>query len=128
VKLLLDTHLLLWSADRPQQLSSAARMLLANPENTLVFSAAAIWEISVKSALRRKDFAVNPGLFRSNLLDSGYIELPITSNHAVAVSNLPALHKDPFDRILVAQAVFEEILLLTHDRKVAQYPGPIRKV
>jgi len=63
VKLLLDTHLLLWSADRPEQLSSAARMLLADPENTLLFSAAGIWEISVKSALRRKDFAVNPSLF-----------------------------------------------------------------
>jgi PIN domain nuclease of toxin-antitoxin system len=128
MKLLLDTHLLLWSADRPEQLSGIARTLLLDPENTLFFSAAALWEISIKSALRRKDFPVDPSLFRRNLLDNGYIEMPITSEHAVAVFNLPPIHRDPFDRILIAQAIFEGLLLLTHDRKVAQYPGPIRKV
>ena len=128
MKLLLDTHILLWSADRPELLSRTARSLLANPDNTLFFSAAGIWEISVKSALRRKDFPVDPSLFRRNLLDYGYIELPITSEHAVAVFSLPPIHKDPFDRILVAQTIVEGLMLLTHDARIAQYPGPIRKV
>lgn len=128
MNLLIDTNLLLWSADRPEQLSHAAVSLLADPENHLLFSAANLWEISIKSSLRRKDFPVNPRIFRRALLDSGYTELPITSEHAIAVQNLPPLHKDPFDRILIAQATVEGILLVTSDRKVAKYPGPIRKV
>ena len=128
MKLLLDTHILLWSADRPEELSKEAVSLLANPENVLFFSATNIWEISIKNSLRRKDFPVDPGSFRRNLLANGYIELPITSEHCIAIQSLPPLHKDPFDRILIAQATVEGITLLTADRKVAKYPGPIRKV
>jgi PIN domain nuclease of toxin-antitoxin system len=128
MKLLVDTHLLLWSADRPEELSKAALDLLADPENILFFSAANIWEISIKNTVRRKDFPVDPGVFRQNLLANGYIELAITSEHAIAIQALPPLHKDPFDRILIAQATVEGITLLTSDRQVAKYPGPLRKV
>ena len=128
MKLLLDTHILLWSADRPATLSRDAISLLADPENELIFSAVNIWEIAIKNSLRRKDFPVDPRSFRRNLLDSGYRELPITSEHTIAIQSLPPLHKDPFDRILIAQATVEGITLLTSDRQVAKYPGPIRKV
>ncbi len=128
MKLLLDTHVLLWAAGQPDQLSSAALALLADPDNDLMFSAASLWEIAIKRGLDRDDFRIDPSVLRRSLLDNGYTELPITSEHAVAVVGLPALHKDPFDRILVAQANVEGITLLTADALVARYPGPIRTV
>lgn len=118
----------MWSADRPQELSKAAVGLLGNPDNILFFSAANLWEISIKNSVRRKDFPVDPGIFRRNLLTNGYIEFPITSEHAIAIQALAPIHKDPFDRILIAQATVEGITLLTSDRQVAKYPGPILKV
>lgn len=128
MKLLLDTHLLLWAAGSSSRLSRTARTLLSNAENEPMFSAASLWEIAIKRSLDRPDFQVDPRVLRRSLLDNGYTELPVTSQHAVAVDDLPALHKDPFDRILVAQAAVEGITLLTADPLVAQYPGPIRKV
>ncbi len=128
MKLLLDTHLLLWAAGQPEQLSSAARTLLEDSHNELLFSAASLWEVAIKRGLNRPDFRVDPRLLRRGLLDNGYSELPITSNHALAVDGLPAIHKDPFDRILVAQSMVEGIALLTSDPLVALYPGHIRKV
>ncbi|MCL2636135.1 MAG: type II toxin-antitoxin system VapC family toxin [Betaproteobacteria bacterium] len=128
MKLLLDTHLLLWAAGQPERLSATARALLDDPDNELLFSAASLWEITIKQGLGRADFRVEPRLLRRGLLDNSYLELPVTSEHAVAVGNLPAIHKDPFDRILVAQSLVEGIVLLTADPLVAQYAGPIRKV
>ena len=128
MKLLLDTHLLLWAAGQPEQLSSAARTLLEDSHNELLFSAASLWEVAIKRGLNRPDFRVDPRLLRRGLLDNGYSELPVTSNHALAVDGLPAIHKDPFDRILVAQSMVEGIALLTSDPLVALYPGHIRKV
>ncbi|MCL2523614.1 MAG: type II toxin-antitoxin system VapC family toxin [Betaproteobacteria bacterium] len=128
MKLLLDTHLLLWAAGQPERLSATARALLADPDNELLFSAASLWEITIKQGLGRADFRVEPRLLRRGLLDNGYLELPVTSEHAVAVGSLPALHKDPFDRILVAQSQVEGIALLTADPLVARYAGPIRLV
>ncbi|MHB1676254.1 MAG: type II toxin-antitoxin system VapC family toxin [Sulfuriferula sp.] len=128
MKLLLDTHLLLWAAGQPDQLSAAARVLLDDPQNELIFSSASLWEIAIKRGLGRSDFRVDPRLLRRGLLDNGYSELPITSEHAVAVDGLPPIHKDPFDRILVAQAMVEGIALITSDPLVAQYPGPVRNV
>ncbi|QDQ27314.1 type II toxin-antitoxin system VapC family toxin [Chitinimonas arctica] len=128
MKLLLDTHLLLWAAGQLERLSNAARALLEDPLNELYFSSASLWEVSIKRGLGRDDFRVDPRLLRRGLLDNGYLELPINSEHAVFVEGLPAIHKDPFDRILVAQSMVEGILLLTADPLVAQYPGPIRKV
>jgi PIN domain nuclease of toxin-antitoxin system len=128
MKLLLDTHLLLWAAGEPQRLSKRARTLIGNPDNELLFSAASLWEVAIKRGLDRKDFQVDARLLRRGLLDNGYSELPIISDHVVATESLPLLHTDPFDRILVAQATVEGITLLTIDSLVSQYPGPIRTV
>jgi PIN domain nuclease of toxin-antitoxin system len=128
VKLLLDTHLLLWAAGQPEQLSTAARELLDDPQNELMFSAASLWEVAIKRGLGRSDFRVDPRILRRGLLDNGYSELPITSEHAVAVDGLPPIHKDPFDRILLAQAIVEGIALLTADPLLAQYLGPVRSI
>jgi PIN domain nuclease of toxin-antitoxin system len=128
MKLLLDTHLLLWAAGQPNRLSAAARKLIGTPANELMFSAASIWEVAIKSGIGRKDFEADPRLLRRGLLDNGYTELPILSEHVVAVGDLPPIHKDPFDRLLVAQATAEGITLLTADSVVGQYPGPVRAV
>ncbi len=128
MKLLLDTHLLLWAAGQPDRLPNAAHKLLNDSENDLLFSAASIWEIAIKRGLGRDDFRVEPRLLRRGLLDNGYTELAIASQHALALDTLPPIHKDPFDRILVAQALVEGIMLLTIDPLVARYPGPIRNV
>lgn len=97
-------------------------------EHELLFSAASIWEIAIKRGLGRSDFRVDPALLRRGLLENGYDELPINGRHALGVNRLPDLHRDPFDRMLVAQAVEEGVLLLTSDAQVARYPGPIRRV
>lgn len=128
MKLLLDTHLLLWAAGQPDRLPSAARSLIDNPENELLFSAASLWEVAIKRGLGRDDFQVDARLLRRGLLDNGYSELPILSEHVVAIESLPTIHKDPFDCVLVAQATVESITLLTTDGLVAQYPGPIRAI
>ena len=128
MKLLLDTHLLLWAAGQPERLPAAARLLLEDPQHALLFSAASLLEVAIKRVLGRSDFRVDPRLLRRGLLDNGYSELPITSEHAVSIDSLPPIHKDPFDRILVAQSIVEGITLLTADPVLAQYPGPIRMV
>lgn len=128
MKLLLDTHLLLWAAGMPERLSPAALEFLNDPLNELLFSAASVWEIAIKNGLGRDDFRVEPRLLRRGLLDNGYVELPITSQHAVSIDSLPPVHKDPFDRLLLAQALSEGILLLTSDAQLARYPGPVRLV
>ena len=128
MKLLLDTHLLLWAAGAAKKLPRAARALIEDASNEPMFSAASLWEIAIKRGLGRDDFEADPRLLRRSLIDNGYGELAIASEHAVAVLDLPAIHKDPFDRMLVAQATVEGIMLLTADPLVAQYPGPIRKV
>ena len=128
MKLLLDTHLLLWAAGDPRRLSKRARTLIDNPDNELLFSAASLWEVAIKRGLGRQDFKVDARLLRRGLLDNGYSELPIISDHVVATESLPPIHKDPFDRVLVAQATIEGVTLLTIDSLVAQYPGPIKTV
>jgi PIN domain nuclease of toxin-antitoxin system len=128
MKLLLDTHLLLWAAQGIEHLPLDAHGLMGEPENELFFSAASLWEIVIKCGLGRKDFKVDPRLLRRGLLDNGYSELPILSAHAIAVSSLPPIHKDPFDRLLVAQAIVEGITLLTADILMAKYPGPVQCV
>ncbi len=128
MNLLLDTHILLWAAASPEQLSADALSLIRDENNRLHFSAASIWEVVIKNSQQRPDLQVDPHLLRRGLVDNGYLELPITSLHTLNVTHLPSLHKDPFDRILVAQAEAEGFLLLTADEWVAQYAGPIRKV
>ena len=128
MKLMLDTHLLLWAASNSSRLSSEAIALLKDKDNELFFSAASLWEVAIKQTLGREDFTVDARLLRRGLLDNGYCELPIASEHAVAIDTLPDLHKDPFDRILVAQAAVEGITLLTSDAIVGKYPGPVRLI
>ena len=128
MKLLLDTQLLLWAAGQPERLPVAARSMIDDARNQLMFSAASLWEVAIKSGLGRADFRADARLLRRGLLDNGYDELAVTGEHAVAITNLPPIHKDPFDRMLVAQSAVEGILLLTADPVVAQYPGPVRKV
>jgi PIN domain nuclease of toxin-antitoxin system len=120
MKLLLDTHIVLWAAGQPEKLSESARTLLTAPENILFFSAASIWEIVIKRGLGRDDFKVDPHRLRKMLVTHGYTELPVTAEHALKVETLPMLHKDPFDRLLLAQARAEGMLLLTIDASVLQ--------
>lgn len=128
MRILLDTHVLLWAAGLPSRLSDEARSLIEEPSTEVVFSAASLWEVAVKSGLGREDFRVDPRLLRRGLLEHGYVELPVTGAHAVAIDLLPPIHRDPFDRMLVAQAQVEGITLLTADAVVARYPGPIRAI
>jgi PIN domain nuclease of toxin-antitoxin system len=128
MKLLLDTHLLLWASGRPEKLSRTARKLLDDPDSELLFSAASLWEIAIKNTLGRSDLKVEPRVLRRSLLDNGYTELPVTSEHAVSIDTLPPIHRDPFDRLLVAQALSEGVTLLTTDAQLARYSGPVRKV
>ena len=128
MKLLLDTHVLLWVAAGSKRLSSAGRRLIEEEQNELLFSIASVWELAIKRGLGRTDFRVDPRVLRRRLLDNGYSELPIISEHVLAIDGLPSIHKDPFDRLLVAQAMVEGITLLTLDPVVAQYPGPIRRL
>lgn len=128
MKLLLDTQVLLWAAGQPERLSSSARRLLANPSNDLLFSAASLWEITIKHALGRPDFRVQARVLRRGLLDNGYVEVPVTGEHAVNVASLPPIHRDPFDRLLLAQALCEGVTLVTADAQLARYDGPIKRV
>jgi PIN domain nuclease of toxin-antitoxin system len=128
MKLLLDTHILLWAAGQPEKLSESARTLLTKSENALFFSAASIWEIVIKLGLGREDFKVDPRRLRKMLIVHGYTELPVTAEHAFTVQTLPLLHRDPFDRLLLAQARAEGMLLLTVDPFVFQYQESVLAV
>ncbi len=128
MNLLLDTHLLLWAASEPERISEKARALLIDPANQLIFSAASLWEITIKNSLERPDFKVDARRLWRMLLVNGYRELAVTSEHTVAVNELPPIHKDPFDRILVAQARVESLLLLTADKMVAKYGEGVQEV
>ena len=125
MRLLLDTHLLLWAAGPSPRLSSQARRLIEDPANEPLASAASLWEIAIKSMLGRPSFPIDAALFRRNLLNNGYRELAVTGEHAVALATLPPLHKDPFDRILVAQALAEGLTLATKDAMLARYGTPV---
>jgi PIN domain nuclease of toxin-antitoxin system len=125
---MLDTHLLLSAVGRSRDLSGSAKSLIDDPENTVVFSAVSIWEVAIKYSLKRPDFRTDPRMLRHTLLAHRYSELAMTGEHAMAVSDLPLLHKDPFDRLLIAQCMIEGITLLTADQTIARYPGPIQRV
>jgi PIN domain nuclease of toxin-antitoxin system len=126
MRLLLDTHLLVWAMGEPERLPAGCAAMLEDPSNSLVFSVASLWELVIKQALGRPDFNLEPSLLRQALLSGGWQELPIEASHALAVSQLPPLHRDPFDRLLLAQAQVEGLLLLTADSQLSLYPGPIR--
>jgi PIN domain nuclease of toxin-antitoxin system len=126
--ILLDTQLAFWAYFDQKRLSAEARSVLEDRQSKLVFSTASIWEIAIKRGRGKIGFQFDPRVLRRAMLDDGYEELSVLGQHAVEVDILPRLHKDPFDRILIAQALVEGITLLTADPLIAQYPGPIRKV
>ncbi|MBY0421120.1 MAG: type II toxin-antitoxin system VapC family toxin [Parvularculaceae bacterium] len=128
MRVLLDTHLILWSSIMTARLSPSARRLIDDAGGGVFFSAASLWEIGIKAQLGRADFDVDARRLRKGLLDDNWVEVAVSSEHAVAVADLPPIHKDPFDRLLIAQARVEGLTLLTSDARVAQYPGDIRKV
>ncbi len=128
MKYLLDTHVLLWLASASHRIPPNTRELLEEPTAELIFSVVNLWEIVIKASLERQDFQVDIRILRRTLLDNGYSELPVLAEHVMAVAGLPDIHRDPFDRLLIAQAVAEGILFLTADSQIARYPGPIRVV
>ena len=123
MRLLLDTHILIWAAGDSGRLPDRLRALISDEQNELLFSPASLWEIVIKQAQSRPDFRADPAMLRERLLQNGYIELPINGEHTLAIAELPPIHKDPFDRILIAQSKIERIPLVTVDRAVLQYPG-----
>jgi PIN domain nuclease of toxin-antitoxin system len=127
-RFLVDTQLLLWSASASRKLPAAVGRLFRDAGHEFHFSAASLWEVAIKASLGRADFAVDAGEFRDVLLENGFQELAITGLHAVAVSRLPQIHADPFDRMLVAQATSEPMVLITADERLALYPGTIEVV
>jgi PIN domain nuclease of toxin-antitoxin system len=128
MKILPDSHLLVWYFAQSEKLPNSARLLMAATENQLFFSSASIWELTIKFVAGRSDFTFPPSVLRKSLLDNGFTEVPITSKHGLGVANLPPIHKDPFDRILIAQAIAEDMVLMTSDETIAQYEGPIQLV
>lgn len=128
MNLLLDTQLLVWTVEGSPRLPTAARRLIADPASDVAFSVASIWEIAIKHGRGREEFIMDPRETRTQLLDRGFEEIAITGGHAVIVAELPPIHKDPFDRLLLAQAMTEGLTLLTTDAQLARYPGPIQRV
>lgn len=127
MRLLLDTQLLIWAITGSDR-GKGAQALIDDAENDILFSVSSLWEVAIKRALDRPGFRFNPGWLRQRLLQAGYEELPILALHALAIATLPPIHRDPFDRILIAQARTEGLTLLTTDGKIAGYPGDIRQV
>jgi PIN domain nuclease of toxin-antitoxin system len=128
MNLLLDTHLLLWGAFDQKRVPSEARGLILDQANTPWFSVASLWEVAIKRALNRPDFRTEAAMLRAGLLANGYAELPVEGRHVMSLAGLPALHGDPFDRMLLAQALSEGLVLLTTDRRLEAYGGPVRLV
>ncbi len=128
MRFLVDTQVLIWIAIGDPRLKPAPRALLNDPTHEVQFSVSSIWEIAIKRALKRPDFLFDPREIRRQFIAQGYEELPILGHHVVVVDSLPLLHKDPFDRMLIAQAMVEGITLLTADPTIARYPGPIKKI
>jgi PIN domain nuclease of toxin-antitoxin system len=128
VRILFDTHLLIWFIGASERLPSGAREAIEDENNQLFFSAASIWELSIKQSTGKAQLALPPELLHRQLIENDFEEVPVTSAHGLTVSVLAPIHKDPFDRILIAQAMAEGMLLLTADETVAQYNGPIRLV
>jgi PIN domain nuclease of toxin-antitoxin system len=128
VRLLLDTHLLLWAVASSKRLSREARALLEDQGNDVHFSAASMWEIAIKSGLGRSEFRIDVAAVAAALPAMGLAELPVKAAHAVAVTQLPAIHRDPFDRLLLAQSIAEPLVLVTNDAALARYSENIRVV
>jgi PIN domain nuclease of toxin-antitoxin system len=127
VRYLFDTQLVIWTAYQAARLPRIARELLDDVNIEPVLSVVAIWEVAIKAA-KYGDFSFDPHVLRSAMLRHGWQELPVIGAHALAVVGLPPLHSDPFDRLMLAQALAEGMTFVTTDRAVARYPGPVRLV
>ena len=125
---LLDTQLLIWAAYAPQRLASSFAAELVDRHNDIRYSLASLWEVAIKTSLGREDFQVDPPALRRGLLREGFQELPIQAEHVLAVRDLPWIHRDPFDRLLVVQAQREGLRLFTTDRRLAEYGEAVRWV
>ncbi len=123
-----DTQLLVWALVEPHRLSAVAARLLTDPDSTAVFSAVSVWEVAIKHGLNKPDFTVEPDIFLQSLRETGFEELPVFPDHTLWVSDLPKVHKDPFDRLLIAQAIAEDLVFVTADKVFAQYPGNVMRV
>jgi PIN domain nuclease of toxin-antitoxin system len=128
MRLLLDTHILLWALIAPDRLPKAVREAIETPTNDVLFSSASVWEIAIKAGLGRAEFNVEPAELVAAALDSGFVELPVRSAAAIKVATLPPHHRDPFDRLLAAQAMTEPAVLLTADAKLPAYSEMVRLV
>ena len=125
---LLDTHLLLWSAVNSEKLPPAAAKIIADRENALWVSVASLWEVAIKRSKTKSDFRFEVGPLRAGLMASGYEELAIEARHVLMVQGLPRHHTDPFDRLFVAQAISEGMILLTADKALAAYGASVQVV
>lgn len=121
MRLLLDTHLLLWALAEPDRLDAATRAALEDAGNAVLFSAASLWEIAIKAGLGRPDFAFDPAQILQAALETGFVELPVRATAAMQVAKLPPHHRDPFDRLLIAQAMSEPVRLYTADPLLPPY-------
>jgi PIN domain nuclease of toxin-antitoxin system len=119
VRLLLDTHILIWWLADDRKLAKNARAIIANPDNDVLVSAVSLWEISIKVALGRLEVELDD--LEQNLTTNGFRSLPINYRHALTAGRLPAIHRDPFDRMLIAQASVEELRVVSHDRVFERY-------
>ena len=128
MKYLLDTHLLLWAIVDDPAFPPRVRKLLAESGAEAYFSAASVWEVAIKNGLPRRSLGIPADAFRREFLAAGFRELPVASRHAAAVESLPHRHEDPFDRILLAQAIEEDCTFLTHDTLLPSYGPPVRRV
>jgi PIN domain nuclease of toxin-antitoxin system len=128
MRLLLDTHVLLWALGAPKRLGRALSAAIENPDNEVMFSAVSIWEIAIKSELRRIDFQVAPDAILAAALESEFTELPVRSAAAAHVAKLPSHHRDPFDRLLIAQAVTEPARLYTADSQLELYSELVHRI
>ena len=125
-RILLDTHILLWALKEPKKLSRETRARLEDPEAVILFSAASIWEISIKAQIGRISFLARPNEIAKSALDSGFLELPVRSEAAAHVVQLPLHHRDPFDRLLIAQAISEPARFCTVDKGLAPYSNLVQ--
>jgi PIN domain nuclease of toxin-antitoxin system len=128
MRFLLDAHLLVWLAALSERLPAEVREIAEDPTNEIFFSSASIWELTIQFSAAKTTLALPPNILYRELIDNDFEELPVSATHALAVETLPWIHKDPFDRILIAQSISEGMLLLTSDDTIAQYSGPIRLV
>ena len=128
MKYLLDTHIILWAGFDVKRLSRKAKSILENPENALYFSPVSLWEVSIKHEKHPKQMAITSERVWEIAIKMGFIELPVRSRHGVNIANLPDIHNDPFDRMLITQARSDGLYRLSHDDKVLAYGASVVKV